>query len=67
VKLLLADHYDHGIQAGPYLDAILRDVSGAPRRLNLSVDDKNALEAFLITLTDNSFLNDPKFSDPFVP
>lgn len=59
------DHYDHGVQAGPHLDFILKDVSGAPRRLNLSDGEKNALEAFLNTLTDNAFLNDPKFSDPF--
>ena len=61
------DHYDHGVQASPHLDFSLRDVFGAPRRLNLSEYEKNALEAFLNTLTDNAFLNDPKFSDPFPP
>jgi cytochrome c peroxidase len=60
------DHYDHGVKDGPYLDGVLRDVSG-PIRLNLSEDEKNALEAFLNTLTDSAFLNDPKFSDPFLP
>ena len=62
------DHYDHGVQAGPYLDAILIDPATAmPRQLNLSDADKAALEAFLDTLTDNAFLTDPKFSDPFPP
>jgi cytochrome c peroxidase len=62
------DHYDHGVQAGPYLDAILIDpATGMPRQLNLSDADKAALEAFLDTLTDNAFLTDPKFSDPFPP
>jgi cytochrome c peroxidase len=37
----------------------------APVRLNLSEEDKQALEAFLRTLTDDAFLTDPKFSDPF--
>ena len=61
------DHYDHGLQDGPYLDFILRDVFGAPLRLNLTEDDKNALEAFLRTMTDDAFLADAKFSDPFPP
>jgi hypothetical protein len=33
--------------------------------LNLSEEDKLAFEAFLNTFTDNEFLTDPKFSDPF--
>jgi len=61
------DHYDHGVQAGPDLDFILRDVFGAPVRLNLGDDDKNALEALLHTFTDGAFLSDLKFSDPFLP
>jgi cytochrome c peroxidase len=59
------DHYDHGIVDSPSLDAGLRDLSGNPRRMNLSEEDKQALEAFLQTLTDNLELSDPKFSDPF--
>ena len=39
--------------------------SNEPRRLNLSEADKDALEAFLDTLTDHAFLTDPKSSDPF--
>jgi cytochrome c peroxidase len=61
------DHYDSGVRDGPYLDGLLRDNTGAIRRLHLSEQDKNALEAFLNTLTDSTFLNDPKFSDPFPP
>ena len=61
------DHYDHGVQDTPDLDSILRDVltTGLPTRLNLSEEDKDALEAFLRTMTDDAFLTDPKFSDPF--
>ena len=58
------DHYDHGIQFSADLAGLLTD-RGQPLRLNLSEDDKLALEAFLGTLTDNEFLTDPKFSNPF--
>ncbi len=61
------DHYDHGVQDSPDLDPILRDVltTNLPTRLNLTEEDKEALEAFLRTMTDEAFLTDPKFSDPF--
>lgn len=60
------DHYDHGVQDTPDLARLLRvQLYGEPRRLNLSEEDKDALEAFLNTLTDEQFLSDPKFSDPF--
>lgn len=36
-----------------------------PQRLNLSQIEIDALVAFLNTLTDTKFLNDPRFSDPF--
>lgn len=39
--------------------------SAAPVQLNLTSDQKAALVAFLKTFTDYSFVNDPKFSDPF--
>ena len=38
----------------------------APVRLGLTDHEKAALKAFLMTLTDYSLINDPKFSDPFV-
>jgi cytochrome c peroxidase len=58
------EFYDHGVQDGPALDARLRH-GNAPRRLNLSADDRAALVAFLKTLTDNALITDPRFSDPF--
>ncbi len=36
-----------------------------PERLNLNNVELNAIVAFLETLTDRKFLNDPRFSDPF--
>ncbi len=59
------DHYDHGIRDSTTLDAALRDADGRPRRMNLSEADKQALEAFLRTFTDEAMVADPKFSDPF--
>src|SRR5688572_20962643 len=59
------DHYDHGVKESPDLDTLLRDNSGHAVRLNLSEQDKDALEAFLHTLTDDAMLADPKFADPF--
>ena len=37
-----------------------------PKQFNFSKTEKDALIAFLKTLTDETLVNDPKFSDPFV-
>ncbi len=37
-----------------------------PKQFNFSNTEKDALIAFLKTLTDETLVNDPKFSDPFV-
>ena len=60
------NHYDHGVQDGPNLDGILRDLQGGPIRMNFTEDEKDDLEAFFRTMTDDAFLTDRKFSDPFV-
>jgi cytochrome c peroxidase len=52
------DHYTREVKNHPNLD-------GRARRRNLSANDKTALVAFLKTLTDQKFITDPKFSDPF--
>lgn len=60
------DHYDHGIQDSPQLSPGLRESSTGPvLRMNLTESDEIALEAFLHTLTDVEFLQDPRLSDPF--
>jgi cytochrome c peroxidase len=62
----VVEHYASGVQDGPALDNRLRQPNGgAPRRLNLSTADKQALVAFLGTLTDTAFVADPKFASPF--
>lgn len=62
----VVDFYNEGIQAHPNLDNRLENQNGQPRRLNLNENEKSALVAFLNTLTDETFLTDPKFSDPFI-
>ena len=57
--------YNTVVQNNPDLDPLLRNPDGTVRRLNLSGQDETDLRNFLNTLTDNVFLNDPKFADPF--
>lgn len=60
------EHYNSGIQAHPNLHFSLRNPQNAqPKRLNLSENEKKALVAFLKTLTDATFVEDVRFSDPF--
>ena len=59
------EHYNTGVKDNARLDSRLRSASGEPVRLNLSSFEKEALIAFLNTLTDYEFIADPKFSDPF--
>ncbi len=60
------DFFNAGVQPNPDLDPLLKAADGAPKRLGLSADQKAALVAFLKTLTDSTFLKDPRFSDPFI-
>ena len=64
----MIDHYDHGLVGSLTLSDLLRDpgFTRQPNVMGLSEEDKNALEAFLRTLTDDALLNDPKFADPFL-
>ncbi len=63
--LEVIEHYDNGVQDNPNLDNRLTQGNNV-RRLNLSDADKQALVDFLNTLTDESFITDEKYSDPFV-
>lgn len=60
------NHYDSGVQPHSDLDSKFKAGNGAPKQMNLSELEKRALEAFLLTLTDDSFVKDVRFSDPFV-
>ncbi|MDH3680940.1 MAG: cytochrome-c peroxidase [Acidimicrobiia bacterium] len=59
------DHYDAGVQPHENLSRELLDGDGRPLRLGLTGDQKAALVAFLKTLTDDGFLTDERFSEPF--
>jgi cytochrome c peroxidase len=60
------EFYNSGVQNNPGLDQRLRGPGGQPLRLNLTVQEKAALAAFLRTLTDTQFLTDVRFSNPFI-
>lgn len=59
------NHYNLMILPNPNLDIHLQDISGNPRTMNLSVDEIDALKAFLLTLTDTEITKDVKFSSPY--
>ncbi len=60
------DHYSNNIQAHINLGNGLKDNKGNPIRFNMTQKQKDDLLAFLNTLTDNTMLADPKFSNPFI-
>lgn len=60
------EHYNSGVQNNPNLDNRLTQGNNV-RRLNLSEADKQALIDFLNTLTDESFISDEKYTNPFIP
>ena len=55
------DHYDQGGMPSPTIDPLMKYVGEG---LNLTPQDKLDLIAFLHTLTDLEFVNNPMFSDP---
>lgn len=61
----VVDFYDHGVQPNRSLDPPLRLPNGTPRRLNLSGEQRDALVAYMKSLTDSTFLSAEKFSNPF--
>lgn len=63
----VVDHYNGGVKDNPSLDQRLRGRGASPRGLGLSASQKDAIVAYMQSLTDTTFLNAVKFSDPFVP
>jgi cytochrome c peroxidase len=61
------EHYNSGILNGPALDNRLKGPNNQPQQLNMTAQQKAQLKAFLLTLTDETVINDPKFSSPFYP
>jgi cytochrome c peroxidase len=61
------DHYNDHIQPSPYLDPLIveatNEVDG--QSLLLTEAEKESIILFLNMLTDSSFINNPKFANPF--
>ena len=60
------DFYDGDIRSHAQLSDVLQDNNGNAIQINLNGGQRRDIVDFLETLTDQSFLTDPKFSDPFV-
>lgn len=58
------DHYSEGIADHPNLDRELIS-GGSPKKMNFTEDQKQSLEAYLKTLTDEKLIADVRFEDPF--
>jgi cytochrome c peroxidase len=56
------NHYSEGVVWSPTIDTNMEFVSHGG--VELSEEEKAHLKAFLLTLTDFEFLNNPKFSNP---
>ncbi len=61
----VVEHYNSGVQNSPNLDNRLRE-NNQPIRMNLTQQEMDALVAFMKTLTDQEFITDPKFANPFL-
>lgn len=56
------DFYAHELKWSPYIDPLMHHISNGGNQLTPS--EKSDLKAFLKSLTDTSFINDPRFSRP---
>ncbi len=59
------DHYSNNIKTSANLDGMLRDAKGNAMAMNITTADRQAIIAFLNTMTDYVMISDPKFSNPF--
>lgn len=57
------DHYTSGVRSSATLDPLLINSNGQGG-LSMSVSEKQAIKAFLKSLTDTEFINNPKLSKP---
>ena len=56
------NHYSEGLQNSTTIDPLMKKV--AQGGVQLSFQEKANLKAFLLTLTDEDFISNPKFSNP---
>ncbi len=57
------DHYSEGLHNSPTIDPLMKQI--AQGGIHLTDEEKSNLLAFLKTLTDTSFINNPAFKNPF--
>lgn len=58
------DHYNTGVKASSTIDPLMQ--FNIEPGLQLTAQDKADLVAFMKTLTDETFINNPDYADPFV-
>jgi cytochrome c peroxidase len=56
-------HYSFGLQNSPTIDPLMKSASSGGAQLN--PQEQNALKWFLMSLSDSSFVTDPRFQDPW--
>jgi cytochrome c peroxidase len=56
------EHYSSGVVQSPTIDVLMEHA--AMGGVQLDVEQKGLVKTFLLTLTDFSFINNPKFRDP---
>lgn len=56
------EHYSSGVHLSPTIDPLIEFANQGG--VQLSTEEKYLLKKFLLTLTDNSFVSNPKFKDP---
>lgn len=61
------DHYNEHLQPSATLSPLLMEATNqrGGKTLLLTPEEKESVLAFLNTLTDSTFITDPRFSDPF--
>ena len=55
------NHYSEGLQNSPTIDPLMKKIDQGG--VQLSDQDKADLKAFLLSLTDPSFINNPMFQN----
>ncbi|UOG76327.1 cytochrome-c peroxidase [Hymenobacter tibetensis] len=63
----VVDHYNEHIDTNTADPILLLSNTRNGSKLDLTATEKRQLVAFLKTLTDSTFIQDPRFSDPFKP
>lgn len=56
------NHYSEGLKDSPTIDPLMKKVKSGG--VNLSTADKADLKAFLLSLSDDSFISNPDFQEP---